>query len=493
MSGLWSRWVKPEYDIFNWDYWFGQVDARPLGIFRILFALLLLKTAIYHLLLGEMFYSDSGIAPRHLMPDIYRQWRWSLMDYFGADWQVNLFILIWIIVLVALLLGYQTRLMTIFNWLLILSLHERNTYYLNGADTAMRVISFWIMFLPLGRAYALDRLRQPSLPLTSFAFPLRIIQLQFAFIYLSTFIMKAHGSMWLDGSAVYHALQLRSFTHPIADWVLVNVPYIVFQIGTLFTLVAEGAFFLLMFLPFEQPRLKRVGLVAMASVHLGIGVLMAVPNFSMVMLVCYVLFFEGKWVVALGQRIAPKHTFLDIPTVSSALAINRRRIMLIAVMSFLLFQVFAYNLWFMRPNDTPLGSPLSDTQVKLVEWLGLWQNWSMFAPNPSPTDGGLLMMGLLENGQRIELRTGLYRDNELPRFYFGLGTRWKKYDENLYFFWLTDLMEAHARYLCRHHPSQNVQHIEIIYRFRQTVDYGEPFNPYRDQPIWTISCEAGAP
>lgn len=485
---MWSKWVNPAYDILSWDYWFGQVDARPLGIFRILFSLLLLKTAIYHLLLGKMFYSDSGIAPRHLMSDLYRQWRWSLMDYFGADWQVTLFLLVWIVVLVALLCGYQTRLMTIFNWIIILSLHERNTYYLNGADTAIRVMSFWMMFLPLGRAYALDRLRKPALAHTIFAFPLRIVQLQFAFIYVATFIMKAHGTTWLDGSAVFHALQLMSFTHPIADWVLVNVPYIIFQFATLFTLVAEGAFFLLVFLPFEQPRLKFVGLFTMGSVHIGIALLMTVPNFSWIMLVCYVLFFDGNWIVKIGQRLFSQHRFLQLATVAPALAINRHRIVLIVLMSGLLFNVYAYNFWFMRPNEVSLGSPMTETQVQVIENLGLWQNWGMFAPNPTRTDGGMLMMGSFANGQRIELRTGLYADNELPRFYFGLGTRWKKYDENLYFFWLTTLMETHAHYLCRTYPKENLQQVEIIYRFRQIVDYGEPFNAYRDQPIWTIDC-----
>jgi len=486
---MWSRLVKPAYDSLSWNYWFGQVDARPLGLFRIAFALVLLKDAIYHLLIGVQFYADTGIAPRTVMETYYRDWRWSLMDGLGADWQVTAFFVLWVIVLVCLLLGYRTRWMTILNWILILSIHERNVYMLNGADTVMRVMSFWIMFLPLGRAYTLDRLRQSDLPQTAFAFPLRMAQLQFAFVYLATFILKTYGEMWLDGSAVYSSLQLRGFTHPIADWMLANAPYVFFEVGTVFTVIAEGSFFFLMFVPFFQPKLKLLGLLMMGAVHVGIGVLMAVPNFSMVMLACYLLFFEGTWIARLGKRW---HIFADIPALAPAHPFNIRKIASVLVLGSLLFTVIAYNLWHMRPEEAPLGLPISDTQIQVVQLLGLWQVWDMFAPNPFPTDGGMLVNGTFDDDTVRELRTGKESLDELPRFYFGIDTRWKKYDENLYYSWLTDLMQSQAQYYCRtlnaDTTDTRLMQVEFVYRFRQTVAYGEPDNPYRDQPLWTIGC-----
>lgn len=489
---IWSTFVKPAYDSLNWDYWFGQMDARPLGVFRIIFALLLLKDAIYRLLTGSLYYSDNGIAPRHLMATIYREFRWSLMDYFGADWQVTLFFLLWIVVLICLLLGYQTRLMTIFNWILIVSLHERNILLLNGADSVMRVMSIWMVFLPLGRAYSLDRYLKPDLPETALAFPLRMIQLQFAFIYLSAFIFKAHGNAWLDGSAVYLALQLRSFTHPIADWMLASAPYVLFQIGTWFALIAEGVFFVFMFLPFEQPNLKAVGMMAMASVHIGIGVLMAIPNFSMVMLACYLLFFDGTWLVWLGKKRFPRHNFKDIPVLSPTPKITWRQWLLILVTGTMLFNVYAYSLYFMRPTEKSLGLPISITQLQVIQWTGLWQTWDMFAPNPFATDGGMLVMGTYESGRRYELRTGLAHDDELPRFYFGVGGRWKKYDENLYHGWYPTLIDAHAQYRCRTTPASPIDgrltQVELIYRSRQVNLINAPVTTYEDQSLWTIGC-----
>ena len=491
---LWSKVVQPAYDSLSWDYWFGQVDARPMGVFRILFALVLLKDAIYHLFLSEIFYSDTGLAPRHLMAETYREFRWSLMDYIGADWQATLFFIIWIVVLIGLLVGYQTKLMTILNWVLIVSIHERNIFLLSGADTVMRVMSFWLMFLPLGRAYALDRRLNPTLPETAFAFPLRLIQLQFALIYLATAILKGHGILWLDGSAVYTALQLRGFTHPIADWLLATAPYGMFQVMTWFTLLAEGAFFVLMFLPFGQPRLKALGLLMMGLAHVGIGVLMAVPNFSVVMLACYFLFVDGVWLSWLGNKFFPQHNFKDIAPLSPTPHITWRASILVLITGSLLFTVYGYNLWFMRPNDKPLGLPISPFQVQMVQLLGINQKWDMFSPNPFATDGAMLVMGAFADDRRVELRTGqAYPDDEIPRFYFGINTRWKKYDEGLYYGSRTALMEAHAHYRCRiqnaDNPENRLEQVELIYRSRQIHAVDAPENRYEDVSILTVACE----
>ena len=491
---MWSKFVKPAYDSLSWDYWFGQVDARPIGIFRILFTLILLKDAIYRLFLGELFYSDTGIAPPLLMADIYRTFRWSLMDHLGADWQVTLFLVLWILVLIGLLVGYQTKLMTILNWILIVSIHERNIFMLSGADTTLRVLSFWIMFLPMGRAYALDRRLKPTLPDTAFAFPLRIIQLQFAFIYVAAALLKLHGITWIEGSAVYHAMQLRSFTHPIADWMLTIAPYWMFQVSTWFILIAEGAFFVLMFLPFGQPRLKALGLLATGSVHVGIGIIMAIPNFSIVMIVSYLLFFEDAWLIWLGNKFYPQHTFKDIASLSPTAKITWRMWIVVLITGSLLFTVYGYNLWFMRPNGKALGLPISAVQIEVVQGLGLWQAWDMFAPNPFKTDGGMLVMGTFSDTSRLELRTERdYPADEIPRFYFGVGTRWKKYDEGLYYGSRTTLMEAHAEYRCRianaNNPEIRLEQVELIYRSRQIHEVDAPENPYEDVSILMVVCE----
>ena len=142
-------------------YWFGRVDSRPLSVFRIFFAGLLLKNAIYSIPLATAFYSDAGYVPRSALWDgLARTDRFSIMDAMPYSWMAIVFFSIWAGVALSLLVGNRTKLMAIVNFVIVLSVHERNVYVLNGADTVIRALSFWMLFLPLGDYYSVDALRK---------------------------------------------------------------------------------------------------------------------------------------------------------------------------------------------------------------------------------------------------------------------------------------------------------------------------------------------
>lgn len=321
--------LTPDYNFLRPAYWFGQVDSRPLSLFRIVFALILLKDAIYYLHLIPIFYTDSGLLPRDVVWRTSRSTRFSLLDALPSDWMVTLFFLAWIAVLLALLVGYRTRWMAILNFVMILSVHERNLLVLNGADTVFRVLSFWMIFLPLGDYYAVDAilrrwqrytrsrqladLRVEAQPQTVFALYLRLTQLQFALIYLFAFIMKLPGKVWEEGDALHYTLQLQSIVLPTGDWMLRHAPTDLLKFMTVFTLATEGAFFFLVFAPIFQPYLRVIGLLAGLLLHGGIGVLMAISNFSNVMLTGYLLFFQPGWVLWLDHRLRLPRQPVQLP------------------------------------------------------------------------------------------------------------------------------------------------------------------------------------
>ncbi|MCI0349188.1 MAG: HTTM domain-containing protein, partial [Acidobacteriales bacterium] len=117
-----------------------------------------------------------------------------------------------------LLVGYRTRLLAVLNFLLVLSVHERNVYVLTGADTAMRVLSFWMMFIPLGDYYSMDSFRCPKDYRSAFAFPVRLIQFQVALIYLVAGLLKLSGEAWQNGEALFYVLQLEGIQWPPGAW-----------------------------------------------------------------------------------------------------------------------------------------------------------------------------------------------------------------------------------------------------------------------------------
>lgn len=322
--------VDRHYFFFRGDYWFGEIDSRPLSLFRICFAILLVKDALYHIPLAKLFYSDQGIVPRSVLADVWRtNHRFSLMDAMPSAWMGQVFFILWVGIAFCLLLGYQTRLMTILNFIFVLSIHERNPFVLNGADTLIRNLSFWIMFAPLGQYYSLDAVRRrwrnaaisqnpddlrPSeIPHTTFAFPVRMIQLQIGLVYLLTYILKLPEGYWLRGESLHMALQLTNFLLPPGEWLLILAPEWLLVFLTRLVLLIEGAFFPLVFLPVLQPHARIVGLVGGVLLHISIAVMMAVPNFSHLMITTYIVFLHPEWIIRAEQYLHAKRQNLDLP------------------------------------------------------------------------------------------------------------------------------------------------------------------------------------
>jgi Vitamin K-dependent gamma-carboxylase len=318
------------YNPLRRDYWFGQVDTRPLSLFRIFFAAILLKSALYFVPLAQRLYSDSGVIPRStLLAELARPDRFSLMDALSAPWMAALFFLLWAGVAVGLLVGYRTRLMTVLNFVFLLSVQERNIYVLNGADYVLRVLSFWCLFLPLGHYYSIDavltrvrRFRQSANVAdlrvtdnahTTFAFPWRMIQIQFALIYVVTAALKVTSAQWWGGEATYYALQIQSLTLPTGEWLLAHGPLWLFQIASAITLLAECLFVILVFLPVLQPAARLLGIAMVALLHIGIMVTFSIADFSAVMLAGYVLFFDPRWVKWLDNRLRARRGPLYVP------------------------------------------------------------------------------------------------------------------------------------------------------------------------------------
>ena len=305
---------------FQLKFWFGRVDSRPISVFRVFFAALLFKNAIYNLSLADEFFSDTGYVPRSALWDgLARADRFSLMDAMPYSWMATAFFILWAGVALCLLVGNRTRLMVVINFVIVLSVHERNIYVLNGADTVLRVLSFWMLFLPLGRHYSVDAIRNRCAAYsrsrdlddlrvrngqnTVFAFPLRAAQLQIAIIYLFSFIEKLPGEIWQSGEGIHYALQMTSLTLPTGDWFLTVSPLWLTSLLSYCTLFVEAAFPLLMFVPFWQPVPRALGLLLGMSLHLGIAATMSIPNFSLIMLISYLLFCEYSWLVALGSKL----------------------------------------------------------------------------------------------------------------------------------------------------------------------------------------------
>ncbi|MFO0631382.1 MAG: hypothetical protein U0168_00880 [Nannocystaceae bacterium] len=251
--------------------WLRTEDPRTLGLFRILFATLLLLNLVGMWEQLEFLFTDEGLfytdSARKLLAgkqfsgyveptggdpggfqdtaavfELLRGPRYSLLLLRSDPWFFWLHLWAYVIVCALLLVGWHTRTMALLGWLLMTSLTSRNPVYWTGADVVYKVFFFLLVLSRSGHAYSLDnwlrcrRLRRagrlserggpgdgggappsPEHPqgLAAIyrgvpAWPRMLMMLQLATIYLYTGSAKT-GSIWASGDSLYYALNLDHF------------------------------------------------------------------------------------------------------------------------------------------------------------------------------------------------------------------------------------------------------------------------------------------
>jgi hypothetical protein len=517
---------QPQRSVFSRDFWFGALDSRPIGIFRICFAALLLKDALYHLPLAGVFYSDNGVLPRLVLWDgLASSEHLSLMDALAYDWMAALFFLLWAGVALCLLVGYRTRLMAVLNFVIVLSVHERNIYLLTGADTVLRVLSFWMMFLPLAESYSIDSIRAPTthgqqVECHGYAFPLRMIQFQVALIYLVTGLLKLMGDSWRSGTALYTVLQVQSILLPFGQWLGTHAPDWLLRALTYGVMLIELAFPFLVFAPFARSRLRAIALAAGTALHIGIALTMVMPmtDFSLLMLTSYLLFFEPTWIDwlekglrrltasplrrAVGQKIVQRswhivqQNLLPMAVSSLAPAEHRfrawQRVAVTAALSGCMIVVIWWNLIVIGEYAAqPLVPPLPAVPNAVLWYGGLWQYWDMFAPLPLQVDGRITIPGTFEDGTSQQLYGGLPG----AAVHWGPSMRWQKFEENVNHDRDDRLLGAWAGYYCwlynvqdNRPPGSRLATLEIHFVYRQIPARSEPAQQPQDDLLWSHWC-----
>jgi hypothetical protein len=289
----------------EWNrFWFGPISARPLGAFRVVFGLLLLANLAFLAYELDYWYTDAGLLQGTEAREAAGPLRFSPLLWVGDPLSVRLFFGATTVVAVLFTLGWQTRIMGVLLYLMMLSIHHRNVVSNCGADALVVIMLFYAMLSPCGAAFSLDAVRAARKRGT-LADPLivpwaqRLIQLQLSLIYFNTAVLKCHGSSWLGGTALHYVLNNTEVGRSQLMW-LVEYPLAINAL-TYVALFAELALpFLLWFRP------TRVW-AALAGLGLHAGVLFTVnvPIFGEVMTACYLVFLAPDEIDALLRRLNP--------------------------------------------------------------------------------------------------------------------------------------------------------------------------------------------
>lgn len=264
---------------------FVSLDYRSLAILRIIIGTTLILDLIQRGTSLYAHYTDSGVLPRLDMLKYWNnEWWISLHMANGSLWFQILLFSIAFLFAISLVLGYRTRLSMVVSWFLLISLHARNPLVLQGGDVVLRVVAFWMMFLPLNKRWSLDRLfnkTHPPIKKTYASVASIAYIVQICLLYVMTGFLKTGAAWHADGTATYYALSIDQLITPVGAWTLAHLgpilPYL-----TWFVLYVEMYGAILLFIPFYTPQFRILGLTLFAILQIGFNTNMRLGLFGLI-------------------------------------------------------------------------------------------------------------------------------------------------------------------------------------------------------------------
>lgn len=299
-----------------WTSFFAWLlDARRasygLAIMRISYGLMTLVTIALYL---PHFSYTFGQASRwgNALNDVssVNNYPWPLPFPFSREDPDSLLMikmLLLAVVTVLYILGWRMRITSPLFVYLWLGFTTLNPVLLNsGHFQTLRIMLIIMLFADLSRRWSLDARRaakaleagkpekSPVVPkwFTNLLNNVAVILIgyQLCTIYVVSALWKLQGSTWTSGVAVYYPLQLEELTiFPWLNEILLSMTPVVF-LATWMSIYVQLLFPLMLL-----HRWTRIaGLILITGMHVGIGVMLAIPFFSLVMIAADMIFIRDR-------------------------------------------------------------------------------------------------------------------------------------------------------------------------------------------------------
>jgi len=446
-------------------------------------------------------YSDFGVLSRSDLISLGWNQNWfSLYMACGSERWLNVLFFMQAVFAVALLVGWRTRAMTVLSWLFLVSIHSRNPMVLNGGDIYLRVILFWMMFLPWGHRWSWDAKKRKGdhsawMPAISEGkirgvAPLALT-LQIASVYWFAAIPKTDPSWTVNYSATSLALRLDQFLTPLGYFFR---EHLAGQLALLTFLVIMWEMFgpFLLFFPFDRGQVRTLAIFGIMVMHAGFGSLMSLGFFAWIGIVSPIVLLPSWFWDVPCRRLAnwaDRHWGQADPCETIRWVSYPRELLFLG----LVLYCFLWN--YSNENLRPRVVRMPEGLVWIGQMTRLDQRWNMFSPGPLTEDGWYVIEGQFRDGRRLDLfQDGAPVTWEKPEDVAGTykTQRWRKYMMNL---WLADNERYRlpfGQYLCRKWNSKGrgpfeLTSFEIIYMLEMTnLDSTEEAAEKR--VIWTHWC-----
>jgi Vitamin K-dependent gamma-carboxylase len=284
---------------------FSPISARPLGLFRIVFGLLVLIYLSLMTVEFDHWYTGAGLLQGTEARQAAGPWRISPLQFVGNPIVPRLVLATAFAAALGVTLGWRTRVVSVVLYLCLLSFYHRNVSSNGGPDAVPVIFSFYLMLCPSGAAYSLDARRETKRRGTDAEaliapWSVRLLQMQICLIYFQSCVLKCGGGTWMDGTAVHYVLFNREFGQFNLEW-LGAYPILV-------NLMTHGALlieFTLAFWLWFKPT-RRWVILGGVLLHAGIRPVLNIPGFGETMCVTYLTFLDATEATALLRALDPR-------------------------------------------------------------------------------------------------------------------------------------------------------------------------------------------
>jgi len=337
-------------------FWFTPADPTGLGLMRLLAGLL-----IFYIHLVYSYDLFSYVGPHawmdqaaqkyvrkeayvyypentwsdttHTVDDVKGQYFWSIFYHVHDRASVVVIHVGILIVLLLFTAGLWTRVTSVLAWIGALQYVNRLPTSMFGQDTMLIILLTYLMIGNSGAALSVDRwlerrrLRREQganadlglKPSWSANFAIRLVQIHFCMIYMTSGMSKLLGSAWWSGTALWFCLAnynfapMRVYMYNLLLWFLCQHMWLwqlFMTAGAVFTLFTEISFSYLVW----NRRWRPIMVTCSVLMHLGIGLVMGLVVFSLLMLVMVIAFvppdqirvWVDDWAERFRRRLKPK-------------------------------------------------------------------------------------------------------------------------------------------------------------------------------------------
>jgi hypothetical protein len=276
------------------------ISPAPLGVFRIsIAAFTLLQAALWYPDWGA-FLGEDGWIQWEISKAFNQAWHLHLQDVYGVFQPLGLssaafveaFFWVYALAAAGLLLGWHTRLWAILAWLCHYIMMSTLPTFVYGVDIFLHISLFYMMVMPVGKAYSLD-LRQGRAaggPSWGATLAIRVLQIHLCLVYFSAGFEKMLYAAWWEGDVIWRAVAQPDFRQLDMDW-LARYPWLPMLLSW-FTMFIETFYFAAMWVP----KIRAIWLAGIICLHLGIGIFLGLYLFGLIMiLLSLAAFGQEAW------------------------------------------------------------------------------------------------------------------------------------------------------------------------------------------------------